>query len=343
MSRDPHPAAPGLAVGIDEAMIECLVQTFYARVRADAVLGPIFNAAIADWDSHLAKALRLLVVGDLDDRPLQGHPHAGACRTTRNHGCPLRSLAGAVHEHRRRCLPGRGCSVICRPRAPHCTITRTRCRTPSRPTALSWRAVGPGSACGDMLMTPADEDRAGLAVARSRRRPASCMNWTPLIRASRVDPVAAQDVARWRKAERERLIAARLALGIGEREANAKHIAQSLDQIVSNCAAPVVSIYWPFRGEPDLRSWMAILHARGICVALPVVLAKGQPLQFREWEPSAPLARGDLGNTVSRRRRHRRSQRWSSLPWSGSIRQVSGSDTAADSSIEPWRVSIRSR
>src|SRR5690606_25401228 len=32
-----------------------LVDTFYARVRADAELGPIFNDAIGDWPEHLGK------------------------------------------------------------------------------------------------------------------------------------------------------------------------------------------------------------------------------------------------------------------------------------------------
>lgn len=41
--------------GIDEAMIEGLVHAFYRRVRADALLGPIFAARVADWDAHLAK------------------------------------------------------------------------------------------------------------------------------------------------------------------------------------------------------------------------------------------------------------------------------------------------
>ncbi len=39
--------------GITEAMIERLVRGFYARIRADAVLGPIFDARIADWEPHL--------------------------------------------------------------------------------------------------------------------------------------------------------------------------------------------------------------------------------------------------------------------------------------------------
>ena len=39
--------------GITEAMIERLVRAFYARVREDAVLGPVFDAHIRDWEPHL--------------------------------------------------------------------------------------------------------------------------------------------------------------------------------------------------------------------------------------------------------------------------------------------------
>ena len=41
--------------GITEAMIERLVRGFYARVRSDAVLAPIFEARISDWEPHLAQ------------------------------------------------------------------------------------------------------------------------------------------------------------------------------------------------------------------------------------------------------------------------------------------------
>lgn len=78
MSRDPHPAAPGVAVGVTEAMIERLVHTFYARVRADTVLGPIFNSAIDDWDHHLAKLCDFwssvtLMTGRFKGTPMQVH------------------------------------------------------------------------------------------------------------------------------------------------------------------------------------------------------------------------------------------------------------------------------
>jgi len=41
--------------GIDEPMIERLVRAFYAKVRADELLGPIFAARIHDWESHLQR------------------------------------------------------------------------------------------------------------------------------------------------------------------------------------------------------------------------------------------------------------------------------------------------
>jgi hemoglobin len=39
--------------GITEEMIETLVRSFYARVRTDAMLAPIFDARIKDWEPHL--------------------------------------------------------------------------------------------------------------------------------------------------------------------------------------------------------------------------------------------------------------------------------------------------
>ncbi|RAK68465.1 group III truncated hemoglobin [Phenylobacterium kunshanense] len=69
---------PGVAAGVDEAMIRTLVHTFYGRVRQDAVLGPIFNAAIHDWDEHLAKLCDFwssvtLMTGRFKGSPMAAH------------------------------------------------------------------------------------------------------------------------------------------------------------------------------------------------------------------------------------------------------------------------------
>ncbi len=39
---------------ITEAEIANLVDTFYARVRKDNEIGPIFNSAVHNWDAHLS-------------------------------------------------------------------------------------------------------------------------------------------------------------------------------------------------------------------------------------------------------------------------------------------------
>lgn len=41
--------------GVDEEGLARLVDRFYAAVRADALIGPLFNDAIDDWPHHLDK------------------------------------------------------------------------------------------------------------------------------------------------------------------------------------------------------------------------------------------------------------------------------------------------
>src|SRR5262249_48957355 len=78
MAREPHPSAPGTAAGITEAVIRNLVHTFYARVRGDAVLGPIFDARVEDWPAHLEKLCAfwssvMLMTGRYKGTPMQAH------------------------------------------------------------------------------------------------------------------------------------------------------------------------------------------------------------------------------------------------------------------------------
>jgi 5-formyltetrahydrofolate cyclo-ligase len=106
------------------------------------------------------------------------------------------------------------------------------------------------------------------------------------------DPQAAVDVARWRKAERSRLIAERLAVPADIRSDASSRIAERLDQEVGDIGGRTVGIYWPFRGEPDLRGWGARAIGRGARLALPLVVGNGQPLQFRTWAPGEKLEKG---------------------------------------------------
>ncbi|WP_276199821.1 group III truncated hemoglobin [Chelatococcus sp. XZ-Ab1] len=64
--------------GIDEAMIERLVRAFYARVRDDDLLGPVFAAHIVDWEPHLQQICAFwssvtLKSGRYSGRPMAKH------------------------------------------------------------------------------------------------------------------------------------------------------------------------------------------------------------------------------------------------------------------------------
>jgi 5,10-methenyltetrahydrofolate synthetase len=106
------------------------------------------------------------------------------------------------------------------------------------------------------------------------------------------DQIAWADVARWRKAERARLIEARLAIPAETRAEMSTKIGGGIDAIVGDVAGRIVSLYWPFRGEPDLRGWMNSLAERGATAALPVVVDKGQPLIFRAYRQGDRLEKG---------------------------------------------------
>jgi len=100
------------------------------------------------------------------------------------------------------------------------------------------------------------------------------------------------EIAIWRKAERKRLIDDRLALSPADRQTRSGRIAQRLDEVIGKVAGRIVGTYWPFRGEPDLRNWSIEMIERGGRIALPVVIEKGRPLEYRIWTPGDPLERG---------------------------------------------------
>ena len=64
--------------GLDEGILTALVYRFYARVRADAVLGPVFEARIADWGPHLDRMVAFwssvaLMTGRYHGAPMPAH------------------------------------------------------------------------------------------------------------------------------------------------------------------------------------------------------------------------------------------------------------------------------
>lgn len=64
--------------GLDEEKLTRLVHRFYDKVRADAVLGPIFAARISDWNPHLERMVDFwssvaLMTGRYHGAPVPAH------------------------------------------------------------------------------------------------------------------------------------------------------------------------------------------------------------------------------------------------------------------------------
>ncbi len=100
------------------------------------------------------------------------------------------------------------------------------------------------------------------------------------------------DIKAWRKAERARLIAARVALTAQQMAGLREAIDARLARAFPGLAAGMVAFCWPYRNEYDARHLAHRLRQRGARTALPVVVASGQPLIFRPWKPGDALARG---------------------------------------------------
>ena len=70
---------PGAAhPDLREPMIALLVRTFYDRARRDDLIGPVFEAAVADWDDHIGKITDfwssvMLRTGRYQGRPMRPH------------------------------------------------------------------------------------------------------------------------------------------------------------------------------------------------------------------------------------------------------------------------------
>lgn len=99
----------------------------------------------------------------------------------------------------------------------------------------------------------------------------------------------------WRKGERTRLVAARLALEPATLGAWRHSIDTVLERAFPGLAGKTLALCWPIKNEYDARHLASRLRSRGARTALPVVVARGAPLAFREWHPGVKLAEGALG------------------------------------------------
>jgi 5-formyltetrahydrofolate cyclo-ligase len=97
---------------------------------------------------------------------------------------------------------------------------------------------------------------------------------------------------------REALLGARRGLAADARAAATAAIASGVIRWWEAQRPPSLGVYWPIRGEPDLRPLYECLHARGVRLALPVVDDERQPLRFLAWAPGDPMREDRFGVAV---------------------------------------------
>lgn len=109
------------------------------------------------------------------------------------------------------------------------------------------------------------------------------------------------DIAAWRAEKRAELYAARKAMSATQRHDATKKITEQLDRYCVRGKPGLVGLYWPIKYEPNLLAWAhQRLASMGFC--LPVVVARGQPLEYWRWVPGDPMQSGVWGIQIPQRR-----------------------------------------
>src|SRR5580692_3418598 len=105
-------------------------------------------------------------------------------------------------------------------------------------------------------------------------------------------PATWGEVKAWRAGKRSALTARRIARPPADREPLVAPIIEYLRATITVARFPVLGVYWPIRGEIDLREFARQHVEAGGTVGLPVVIEDAAPVEFWRWRPGVALKRG---------------------------------------------------
>jgi 5-formyltetrahydrofolate cyclo-ligase len=100
------------------------------------------------------------------------------------------------------------------------------------------------------------------------------------------------EIRRWRKQQRDTLIEARLAMPVALRLERGEVAKQHLRDAVDLGLHRALGIYWPLRGEMDVRDLARAHVEAGGIAALPVVVERNAAVEFWRWQPGMKMGKG---------------------------------------------------
>jgi 5-formyltetrahydrofolate cyclo-ligase len=101
-----------------------------------------------------------------------------------------------------------------------------------------------------------------------------------------------EELKAWRRSERQRLLALRTAAPPVDRRLWGSEIEAKLRALLVERPVMTLGVYWPFQAEFDPRALIDWVIAQGFAVALPAVVDKKGPLEYRAWRPGEALTDG---------------------------------------------------
>ena len=152
-----------------------------------------------------------------------------------------------------------------------------------------------------------------------------------------IDSQTWKDVSTFRKSERKRLYAARQQVSACARKAMSAQISERLIELLGDVGGRTVAVYWPIRGEINLRPFMLEASRLGARICLPVVIEKDQPVEFHHWTPDSAMAKGIWNIPVLKQMPWLYSPTWLSCRCLELTRMATGSAMAAAIMTGRWR------
>ncbi|MEP7243738.1 MAG: 5-formyltetrahydrofolate cyclo-ligase [Gammaproteobacteria bacterium] len=106
------------------------------------------------------------------------------------------------------------------------------------------------------------------------------------------EPNGWEQIRAWRKSTRERLIAQRVAAPPHVRRVLGQSAKLRLEESVDLRQYTTIGIYWPIRGEFDVRDIARKHLDAGCVVGLPVIVERSAPVEFWKWRPGIRMQTG---------------------------------------------------